>query len=711
MEGSTVIQDRPSATRPLWKVEKTVGTTRFGNITGTPPRAVPAEPVLRGQIYGGAFGSNVQAVAVHGSNLVLVNSVISATVPTTVGGGSNFLPGVIELDVSNVNNTLEVGRVDGHASILASSGCKTFMFGDLLLVALPALDRVSIIDMSDPVNPYVLSSVTHSTNLDDPHFVCAYGNYAYVSCFNALVTIDITNPALPVIANRIVDSTGLRGAGGIRTNATGTHVFVACGTGGAFQLRSYSLSNPAAPSFSNSKTSGASNSASDIYCAMEIEGNNAIVVGNAWLEVWGIGTPSAITNVGQIFPVSNLGTNVSLGYTNIAKINSNFFCSAANVFFTVMNLTTPSAPTTAIQINRTSSNPQYNGVAVVGTRAYAPCPNSNTAVIEVFDVSTPASTSFLRGLHDPGTMSESNFSIDTVNNKAWVISADSSKGHGRCISGYDVSDVDNPFYSGLIYQDFGSLNLSVTQAFGNYVFATGAGGIGTLGFFNSFNASTMALVQAVSPVGGSGDYFVINADGTRAYVQQSGVGGLAVYDISNPAAMTLLGTVTHAFLANARRLAILANGLVAVACLGRLTLVNVSNPASMTVTSLADSNMNGAKGIATSGNVAHCIASSSTTGSIANYDCSSGTPVLTGAYSTTPYLVDAAGVEVRNQYAYVICFGTRRVTVMDVAPGVPALVHSVVYDDHRFYPDNCSLSGDTLTVLSYEAASIFTLSI
>lgn len=706
-----MIQDRPSATRPLWKVEKTVGTTRFGNANGTPPRAVPAEPVLRGEIYGGPLVPGGQACAAVDGYLVTVNQVSAASVPSGVAGAINYLPCVSVMDVSTIN-PLAVGLLDGHTNINIASGGKCYMHGDLLLIVFPAIDRLTIVDLSDPTNPQMRGSYTHSTNLDDPHFVCAVGNYAYVTCFNRLTTIDISNPNLPVLASTISDSTGLRGAGGIMPTATGSHVIVAAGVGGPFQLRSYTLSTPSTPSFTSSVASGASNGASDMYLALVVDSNKAYVVGNNWFEVYNVSNPAAMTWTGNL-NATNIGQNVVLGYTNLALIDSTHLASQSRSgVFNIFNVTTPATPT-RVTVDASVWNQLASMLTIIGNRAYVVGPNSNSGDVLVFDISNLSSPSFIDLLHDYAPNDQS-LDIDIANSAVWMTSQDGQKHRGRGIAKYDVSDPDVPVLVSLV-QEFGGIlgtGIRIVIA-GSYAFYanTAANAIiaydisgPTPVFVSSLSASTFPQISDLT------DMIIV---GTKLYMLSSSLPGLTIIDVSNPASMVVQGSTTTNLASGV--LAMLSNGVLAAATVsGRLTLVNVSNPlAPVVISSLQDSLAFPApRAIAASGTVAHVMSGSLSTGLVSNAQCSSGTPVKLGTYSNTTYLLDAQDMVVRDRYAYVGCHtGSKRITVLDVAPDVPTLVHSVAPNDDHFYPSRLAYENNTLAVLAYESARLYTFTI
>jgi hypothetical protein len=86
-----------------------------------------------------------------------------------------------------------------------------YVSGNYVYVGATDLDRLTIIDISNPANPTLAGSYQDSTYLDGPSDVFVVGKYAYVTATlsDRLTIIDISNPANPTFAGSYYDPSNL----------------------------------------------------------------------------------------------------------------------------------------------------------------------------------------------------------------------------------------------------------------------------------------------------------------------------------------------------------------------------------------------------------------------------------------------------------------------------------------------------------------------
>ena len=74
-------------------------------------------------------------------------------------------------------------------------------------------DALVVVDVSNPASPVIRGSVVSSSLLDAPLSVAVSGSYAYVAArfSNSLVVVDLSNPASPAIRGSVVSSSLLDG--------------------------------------------------------------------------------------------------------------------------------------------------------------------------------------------------------------------------------------------------------------------------------------------------------------------------------------------------------------------------------------------------------------------------------------------------------------------------------------------------------------------
>ena len=87
------------------------------------------------------------------------------------------------------------------------------MNGSYAYVAAFGSNALVVVDVSNPAAPVIRGSVVSSSLLDAPLNVAVSGSYAYVAAPvpRSLVVIDVSNPASPVIRGSVVSSSLLDG--------------------------------------------------------------------------------------------------------------------------------------------------------------------------------------------------------------------------------------------------------------------------------------------------------------------------------------------------------------------------------------------------------------------------------------------------------------------------------------------------------------------
>lgn len=210
----------------------------------------PGTPVTKGFVTSltelfGAYG-----VAVSGSYAyVAYQGVLTPTGQPGTPGTSNG--GFSVINISNPLAPAIVGNIDNgpvvgghnylrHATSVAISGHYAYVTADYD-------DRLTVIDISNPTNPLIVTSLRDAVNMPGPVDVAVSGNYAYVasqsgSMSTQLAVVNIANPASPVIVGSLSNSM-LAGAYRIRVHNN----FVYISAASASAIDAVDVSNPAAP--------------------------------------------------------------------------------------------------------------------------------------------------------------------------------------------------------------------------------------------------------------------------------------------------------------------------------------------------------------------------------------------------------------------------------------------------------------------------------
>ena len=147
------------------------------------------------------------------------------------------------------NSALSGGLANGldHATGVAISGQYAYVtafYGQ----------RLTTIDISNPLSPSVVASVHDTTNLADPNDVTTQGSYAYVA--NQVGTggmqftvLNISNPFVPAVVGEITDPTLV---GAYRLRVSGNFAYVS--GNGASSVAAIDISNPSVPRLAGAVT-------------------------------------------------------------------------------------------------------------------------------------------------------------------------------------------------------------------------------------------------------------------------------------------------------------------------------------------------------------------------------------------------------------------------------------------------------------------------
>ena len=122
-------------------------------------------------------------------------------------------------DISNPSSPVFVGST-GSAGTSLSGAVRSYVSGGYAYVGVTEGNkRLTVVDISNPRNPVVKTSLSIST-LNNPRGLVVSGRYAYIKDdgAGALVIVDISNPLNPKVVGTKVDTTNLLGTGTVTTN-------------------------------------------------------------------------------------------------------------------------------------------------------------------------------------------------------------------------------------------------------------------------------------------------------------------------------------------------------------------------------------------------------------------------------------------------------------------------------------------------------------
>jgi hypothetical protein len=129
--------------------------------------------------------------------------------------------------------------------------------GNYAFVTASYTDRLTILDISNPLAPKIVASLQDASQLNFDVDVVVANGYAYVadqaSGLGRVAVVDVQNPASPVVVGTVTNSTWLNGA--YRIRARGNFVYVSAVYAGA--VSAIDVSSPTAPRFAGGYKSSA----------------------------------------------------------------------------------------------------------------------------------------------------------------------------------------------------------------------------------------------------------------------------------------------------------------------------------------------------------------------------------------------------------------------------------------------------------------------
>jgi hypothetical protein len=213
----------------------------------------PAVPAIVGTLTDpanlfGAFGLAVQG------NKVFIASQGETTgqpqLPDTSTGAFSVI------DVSNPAAPTIVGHLENSTLQSPYAGTNALehadavaVSGNYAYVAAGYANRLTVINITNPTNPYIMSSLSDNTNLASPSDIQVVGNYAYIADQTGngsepnFTIVDISNPVHPVVVGTVIDNAALSGA--YRLRVQGNFAYVAASNQSAVAV--IDISNPANP--------------------------------------------------------------------------------------------------------------------------------------------------------------------------------------------------------------------------------------------------------------------------------------------------------------------------------------------------------------------------------------------------------------------------------------------------------------------------------
>ncbi|WP_413288833.1 LVIVD repeat-containing protein [Bdellovibrio sp. HCB337] len=426
--------------------------------------------------------------------------------------GSPTVTGTLQ-DTTNLNNTCSTPSGNYCGGIVVS--------GNYAYISAYAVNRLSIVNISNPAAPTLTGSLQDNTNLQTATDVKVVGNYAYVTANTPgrLSIVNVTTPASPTLAGSL---SGLSSAEAVVVS--GSYAFVARGYNpGA--VTSVNISNPAAPTLSG-------NSAGNSYIPINIvlAGSYVFTVDYTFVSSYNISTPTTPTFSSKTYYAGALGNmyGMDLSSSGNHAYLVGYYNPISQRFLTIMDITNKNAPTVASTLTDNTNMNSPNQVDESG--GYLFISDSGADALLIYNVTNPAAPTY-SGKYQNTTYADGANDVVVVGNYAYVTACSADR-----LSIIDITSKTAPTLAGSVQ-----------------------------------HATKLDCAKSV---------FV---SGNYAYVVSSTADSLTIIDITNKASPTIVGDITSSTLLNQpSAIAVVGNyAHIAVVNGGYeyIATINVSNPA------------------------------------------------------------------------------------------------------------------------------------
>jgi len=520
------------------------------------------------------------------------------------------------LNISNKANPTFVKTYTAGASVHAVR-----VVGNYLYLA-QTTAGFRIVDISDPANPTTVGSVDTAGSGYELEVV---DNYVYLADFGSgLQIIDISTPASPTIVgnydsvNNIYD-----------VDVSGNYAYLGGHSGGTQVIDVTTKTSPTLVKTIAVETAG------DLHLHLDISGNYLYVAAGAVLDIINITDPVNAVRL----------TSIKRSYNTIrdVQILGNYALTANyGPEYGIYDISSPSQPKLvgAGRVTISVATDYLEGINVFGNYAYV---SKTTGGISIVDVSSIAGLD-LAGYTATTTQS---WGVAASGDYAYLFGGDTNSG----TKVFDISDPTSP-----TFVKFLNTNLPYTgRIFGDYIYSG-----------SNLTITDISNPPDISIVGTGSLTTSLNLEtyvsGNYAYVANS-TAGLQIFDISNKASPSLVGTYNSA--GDARGVVVSGNYAYVADSATGLLVVDISNKASPTLAGSYDTGT--AYRVEISGNYAYVA----DIAGLVVVDISTPTsPSLAGSLATGT----ALDIELSGNYVYLADRTYAEVTVVNIStPTSPKL--------------------------------------
>jgi hypothetical protein len=214
----------------------------------------PAKPAVAGSIRDAVnlFGAYGVAVSGHYAFVASQGCLSGQPCPNSAVGNSFAVIDVASKSAPKIVATLRNNSLPAPwtGSGALSHACSVAVSGNYAYVTAAYSNRLTVIDITNPLSPTIVASLLDATQLDFPVDVAVAGGYAYVADqgggLGRLAVVDVRNPVHPQVVG-LVNKTSTLLNGAYRVRLRGNFAFVSAISAGA--VSAVDISDPTAPRF------------------------------------------------------------------------------------------------------------------------------------------------------------------------------------------------------------------------------------------------------------------------------------------------------------------------------------------------------------------------------------------------------------------------------------------------------------------------------
>ena len=493
------------------------------------------------QITGGALFTNpagatfIGAVTNHSAGITNLGAAVRMFVSQNRGYVTSFSPGSLEIfNLANPAKPVLWGEaVDASGRpgspfthLFGADGI--FVTNGIAYVGAEEANAVTIMDVSNPQNPVLLSTITRGTGsvqgLDLPTDLLVSGTNLFVLGFlsASLSVFDVHDPAHPVLVKEVFDTNRLNYAYGMCL--AGTRLFIAARQANGVAI--YDIANPANPQLLGQIVDRGMDPNSPFTRLtnanwVDVVGNTAYIASGPWsgfassltiADVSNPGAPAKLAEIADASVVPGSPFGLLKAAWAVKVVGTTAFVSAVGGGLTAIDVSDPRNPRLLAQwangTNGLTTFGAFEGLAVAGNTLYAL--EINVGAIDTFQLSSQL------GLNVAGYVGIGTAAPRTALDVAGVISA-----QGLDVNGPVQSDQAGTFgalfVQGSVTVDAANLNGGAPEP--GLVFG---------------GSRTEAIASTRTPGGNQGGLDFYTAGASRMSITSAGNVGIGTNAPSNP---------------------------------------------------------------------------------------------------------------------------------------------------------------------------------